>query len=240
MTDRETFPGQHLGGEDTSPLCRLQTSPSPYVERHSRGLGICRLLPYKGHSLGPTGGLTSSFVGRYLTFLLIDVQRAVLDGSGDDFIACHRWTEQSWTAGKQGGERSAEQQDIRALPSWDRAFWSPGKTPLTLLVAEGLMRGALLPEHAQILPVSHRVCFRAKTSVLVVLPALSRLVHGHNLGGYGQSYPLAVHPLGAGYSFGFLQAAGQWSFSPVTSHVCFCLQDGEHIPISGAWGNSAN
>lgn len=144
MIDLETFPGQRLGGAETSPLRRLQTPPSLYVERHSRGLGICRLLPYKGHSLGPAGGLTSSFVGRYLTFLLIDVQRRVLDGSGDDFIACHRRTEQDWTAGKQGGERSAKQQDIRALPSWERAFWSPGETPLTLLVAEGLMRGALV------------------------------------------------------------------------------------------------
>lgn len=144
MIDLETFPGQRLGGVDTSPPCRLQTPPSPYVEQHSRGVGICRLLPYKGHRLGPAGGLTSSFVGRYLTFLLIDVQRGVLDGSGDDFIACRRWTEQDWTAGKQGDERSVKQQDICALPSWERVFWSPGKIPLTLLVAEGLMRGAVV------------------------------------------------------------------------------------------------
>lgn len=124
MIDLETFPGQHLGGVDTSPPCRLRTSLSPYVERHSRGLGICRLLPYKGHSLGLAGGSTSSFVGRYLTFHLIAVQLGVLDGSGNDFIACHQWMEQGRTAG--------EQQDICALPSWEHVFWSPGETPLTL------------------------------------------------------------------------------------------------------------
>lgn len=142
MIDLETFPGQHLGGMDTSAPCRLQTPPSPYVERHSHGLGICRLLPYKGHSLGPAGGLTSSFVGRYLTFLLIDVQCRVLDGSGDDFIACHQWTEKGWPAEKQGGEGGAKQQGVRALPSWECAFWSPSETSLILLVAEGLMRGS--------------------------------------------------------------------------------------------------
>lgn len=39
---------------------------------------------------------------------------------------------------------SVKQQDIHASPSWEGAFWSPNETPLTLLVAEGLMRGVLV------------------------------------------------------------------------------------------------
>lgn len=48
-------------------------------------------------------------------------------------------------AGQQGSrEMSVKQQDIHASPSWEGAFWSPSETPLTLLVAEGLMRGVLV------------------------------------------------------------------------------------------------